>query len=770
MKPLRRLATALALTLALGVATAQALPSPLLDIDFDGLAEGRLPAGVTVHTQFPRPDVVPGVVGAAWRSDGFSSYAEAALSLDPEAAFTLSLWVALESYPSDREVPLGEIAPSSIVQQASGGEGFDIFIDTFGRWGMRLATSAGGLIVRAPQRFPLRRWSHLVATVDPAAGAMALYLDGNLIGLAKGQPGMRLCLAPVPLKLATPAVPARILDFTINRLNGAFDLLSVHPGALQAGQLALLPGPPGGRVPSAEASLQVPQTRFAADTLRPRVHPMPPANWTNEPHGLVYFNDVWHLFYQRTPNGPFKTQMHWGHLSSRDLVVWESQPDALRPELHGDDVGHDMKGIWSGHVIVDGGKAFAFYTSVNHGDRLAAGNPGISMAVSQDPLLRDWRKLGPILNSEGLVDFRDPFLWKQDGTWHMLIGAALEAGGGLDYQILRPGPDGARWERQRRFSEISYRVLDPGSVIWEMPVFEPLSGTVWILLVNPIGGRISKYGDPATRAVYWTGEWSGGVFKPFFRDPKPLDLLPGHLAPTVARAPDGHLRAIGIIDERRSPRSQQRAGWANMFSLPRVWRLLPDGRTLGQELAPELTALRAAPRIAAARVSLGTTPVAVDAGLRAYELLLDLDAEAPRRAITVELMASPDGSEVTRLQFDPARDRVVFDKSRSSLSGEGEGPLVLEGAYDANAFGPMRRLRVVVDGSSIEVFVNDAAAYAVRSYPSLSVSTGLRIGGADAGVETATLSLWPLRLPPPPPGAASSTLATDTPAPSRPHD
>lgn len=725
---------------------AQALPAPLLAVDFDGLEQGKLPLGVTVQTQFRVPDVVRGVSGNAWRSDGFSSYADIALALDPRAAFTLSLWVALESFPSDLEVPANELSPSSIAQQAAGDAGFDLHIDTFGRWGLRVATSAGMLRVAAPARFPLRRWVHLIASVDTTSGSVSLYQDGALVGTARGSPGMTLRLAPTPLRLASPAVEARILQFKINRLNAAYDLVAVYPQALDAAQLKLLPGPAAAQAPDAAASLVVPESRFAGDALRPRIHPMPPANWTNEPHGLVRFGDAWHLFYQRTPNGPFKTQMHWGHLTSRDLVTWEPLPDALWPELQSDRFGFDMKGIWSGHVIVDGGKAFAFYTSVNHGDRLAASNPGIAMAVSEDAQLRDWRKLGPIHNTRNVRDFRDPFLWKEGDTWHMLIGAALDGGGGLEYLVLRPGEKGARWQSQKRFAELSWRVMDPGSEIWEMPVFERLSDRVSILVVNPIGGKVSKYGEPATRAIYWTGEWTGGVFKPFFRTPKLLDLVPGHLAPTVGRADDGRLRAIGIVDERRSPPSQERAGWANAFSLPRVWSLLADGQTLGQAPAPELRALRGPLRFERAGMRLVQEPVKLASDLQAYELVVELDGA--RGPVAIDVMASDDGREFTRLLFDPGKGRVTVDKTKSTLSAEGEGPQLLHGDYATDAFGPMRTLRVIVDGSVIEVFINDAAAYAVRSYPTLPASTQVRVAAPGQQAQTASLQLWPLRRPP----------------------
>jgi sucrose-6-phosphate hydrolase SacC (GH32 family) len=724
------------------------LPAPLLDISFDDLQHGNLPAGVSIRTQFQTPDVVPGVMGSAWRTDGFSSYAEAPLSVDPKVGFTLSLWVALESYPSDLEVPVFRLAPSSLARQSAVGAGFDLYVDTFGRWGFTVATTSGTIEVRVPHRFPLYQWTHVVAAADPAAGATYVYADGDLVATGRGKPGSAIKQALVPFMLAIPRVEAQILDFKVNRINAAYDQVAVYPGRLSAEQIRELPGPETNRKPDAEASLRVPESRFAGDFLRPRVHPIPPANWTNEPHGLVRRNEFWHLFYQRTPNGPYKTQMHWGHMASRDLVSWECLPDALWPELQTDESGFDMKGIWSGDVILDGDKAMAFYTSVNHGDRLAASNPGIATAVSEDPALVHWRKLGPILNSSQVRDFRDPFLWLEEGAWHMIIGAALESGGGLDYYILRSGPKGPRWEPQHRFCNLGYRLMDPGSVIWEMPVFHPLANNTYVLVVNPVGGRISKYGEPSTRAVYWTGEWKDGLFHPFFKDPKNLDLMPGHLAPTVARAADGQLRAIGIIDERRTPKAQLRAGWANTFSLPRIWSLMADHQTLGQAPAPELTSLRGEQRMGTAPMSIGPEPQLLAHDLRAYELLVDAAGlESAAGTLTIDLLSSDDGQEFTRLTFDPSGGRVVVDKSHSSLVADAEGPQVLNGAYDNSAYGPMRKIRIFVDGSTIEVFINDAAAYAVRSYPSRAASTGARISMRAGEPLRADVRLWPLSRP-----------------------
>ena len=201
------------------------LPAPVVYADFDESLVGKLPGGLEIRTQFSAPDSVPGVIGSAWRTDGFSSYAEANLSLNSRAGFTLSLWVALESYPSDLEVPVKDLVPSSFIQQAFGEKGLDLFIDTYGRWGFKVATSAGVLRIPAKARFPLRRWVHLLATVDVASGIASLYEDDSLVGTAQGAPGMSLELAKTPLRLAAAPQETKILDFTINRLNGAFDLV-----------------------------------------------------------------------------------------------------------------------------------------------------------------------------------------------------------------------------------------------------------------------------------------------------------------------------------------------------------------------------------------------------------------------------------------------------------------------------------------------------------------------------------------------------------------
>jgi hypothetical protein len=131
-------------------------PDPALKLTFDpDWRSSAASAGAVIHTQFPQPDRVQGVRGRAWRSDGFSSWVSAPLNLAPLSGFTVAGWVVLESYPSDREVPVDGLTRASLSNQADAKYGFDLFIDTFAAGGCGFPQLPGRASSR-PARFPFR--------------------------------------------------------------------------------------------------------------------------------------------------------------------------------------------------------------------------------------------------------------------------------------------------------------------------------------------------------------------------------------------------------------------------------------------------------------------------------------------------------------------------------------------------------------------------------------------------------------------------------------
>lgn len=721
-------------TSAIAAAQDSEVGNASIDWRFEGTDDGT----PKFHTQFPQPDFVPGVSGRAWRSDGFSSWVSAPAELEAARGFTARAWIALESYPSAYEAPIEQVIPASIFQQASKDAGFDVSIDSFGRWGLRVSTNSGSLRVQAPEPFPLNKWIQVAAAYDPASGEARLYLNGKLVGAKGGRPGAFKPSA-TPFEIAHSWRPAPLGVFNINGLNAAFDDVVMVNRVLPESEI--LASNLSASPPPASRSLVVPETRFAADLQRPGYHALPPANWTNEPHGLIRRGSTWHIFYQRTPNGPYKTLMTWGHMKSEDLVHWTDLPIALRPELQTADFGFDMKGIWSGDVVTGpGGFAFAFYTSVNHSGTFY--NPGVSLAISDDPDLINWKKAGPLIDRTGVRDFRDPYVWFENGEAHMIVGAALGSSGGLAYYRCANLASRSCWKKQPAFAP--FAKMDVGSEIWEMPVFERLGGEKYILVANPIGGKVSKYGDPTTRGVYWIGAWDGTTFKPDSAEPKMLDVLPGHLSPTVARDASGQLVGIGIVDERRTPEAQLQAGWAHSFSLPRVWRLLPDGETLGQSPLPSLEALREGTAVEVSSSGSGDHP-AGELG-RMVEIKAQFAAPPSSGRYGVTLAASAEGREVTRLYYDAEKRELVLDKQHATLSTDGEGPQILRGSYDEAAFGRPSDFHIFIDHSVVDVFINNAAALSFRIYPAKADST--RFGIMSTTPADAQVKAWRLRAAP----------------------
>lgn len=93
------------------------------------------------------------------------------------------------------------------------------------------------------------------------------------------------------------------------------------------------------------------------EPYRPQYHFSPAKNWMNDPNGLVYYNDTYHLYYQCNPGGTMWGAMSWGHATSSDLIHWEHQPMALRARGYPDEI---TEMYFSGTVVVDANNTSGF--------------------------------------------------------------------------------------------------------------------------------------------------------------------------------------------------------------------------------------------------------------------------------------------------------------------------------------------------------------------------------------------------------------------------
>lgn len=466
-----------------------------------------------------------------------------------------------------------------------------------------------------------------------------------------------------------------------------------------------------------------------SDRLRPAYHFLPPANWMNDPNGLIHWRGRYHLFYQYNPNGPFWGDMHWGHAASANLVDWEHLPIALAPTPG----AADEDGCWSGCAIDDDGVPTLIYS----GNR--AGRQRTCLAVSHDDLLT-WRKLpvNPVVAETppglDLVCFRDPYVWREQGMWYQAVGAGIRGVGGA--ALLYRSEDLRRWEYLHPLCVGDLARDDPlwTGGVWECPSFFPL-GDAHVLLVS-VWHEERLYYSAAMVGTYADLRFTPETFQK-------LDWGDQHFyAPQTLLDDQGRRLVWGWAQEGRSLDAQRSAGWAGVLSLPRVLTLGADRRVRSSP-APELRALRGAyTRHALAAPDPSTRDALPGLHGDALELRAEFEPGAAAQ-VGLALRRAPDGSEETAIYYDARRRQVVIDRSRSSLAESAHRDV------QAAPCAPDERGRVVLqiflDRSVVEIFTPDGSCLTSRIYPTRPDSLGvdLLVRGGPAGAFT--LDSWALR-------------------------
>lgn len=466
---------------------------------------------------------------------------------------------------------------------------------------------------------------------------------------------------------------------------------------------------------------------FADDHHRARYHFQPPAHWMNDPNGVIQWQGAYHLFYQYNPKGAWHERVHWGHAVSPDLVHWQDLPVALTPT----DGGIDDGGCWSGCAVDLGDHVRFFYTGVRP--------QVVCMATSDQPDLRTWEKSPtplidappPGVDAGTPADFRDPYVWREEDGWYMVIGSRQAGVGGL--ALLYRSQDLKNWNYLHPLLAGDSTVTEPiwTGTMWECPNFFYLDGTP-VLMVSAQDKGTGELRYP----VYFAGEVEDWRLIP--AQVGKIDHGGAFYAPLAMKDDEGRMLMWGWLQEDRSRDAQRAAGWSGMMSLPRELFLHGDG-SVGQRPAPELTALRGTHWGASDLILDPDGPnLPAEVSGRALELRLICQPSADDR-LSLDLLASPDGSERTQIRYDAETGVLTLDRARSSLAADvGNDPMsapvpLVEGRLT---------LRVFVDGSAIEIFANERICFASRVYPTSAQATGVHLTGSGALQQ---LDIWEMK-------------------------
>jgi beta-fructofuranosidase len=458
--------------------------------------------------------------------------------------------------------------------------------------------------------------------------------------------------------------------------------------------------------------------KLAADRYRPAYHFVSPESQLNDPNGLCFWQGRWHLFYQGYPPDEFpepagipSRRQHWGHAVSDDLVRWRDLPYAIYPGIE--------RMCFSGSTVVEEKRVVAFYPGI------AAGQ---MVAVSKDPLLLNWEKIGgnPVRSPAG-----DSCIWKEGDTYFGLVGA----------DCLVSSKDLSTWAVHGAFLEGNpFPLGDAGAC----PNFVPIGNKHLLLSFSHTTGGQYLLGDYDRQRhrfkPYAHGRFNHGT------------VSPGgvHAPSAAADGKGGVVNILNINDGKPSPE------WDQIMSLAQHLTLGPDSQL---RIAP----VEAIATLRAGHEHVGETVLPANKEIVLESIkgnTLELDAAIdPKESRWVQLnvLRSPNAEEQTSITFYNfdrklsiwyhTQGVVCLDGSRSSTLPDvwprpPERAVMKRGAETL-------KLRVFVDRSVVEVFVNGKLYLAMRVYSGRRDSLGvsLRAQGQDAVLKSLDAwqvqSIWP---------------------------
>lgn len=685
-----------------------------------------------------------GAIGSALRTDGYSTYIDADIDNDKlnGDATTIALWLAAETYPMmNIDEDRNDYATIAGTLDHEAKTGFALQLTNRGNWRFECYAASGSeFSLEAPDLLPKRQWCHLAATVDATERQLTLYLNGEQVAQTTMRRGLNLGTGSMLIGKSREDVSRD--GFLLNTFNGILDDLTLYDRVLSAEEIASLAQ--GADVACGyPADVSTPASAFADDLLRPRFHGMPSAGWTNETHGLTYYDGQWHAFFQKNGNGPYMSRLHWGHIVSRDLYDWHELPIAIDPAER-----YDIKGCWSGCVatdeaVFDSPYPTLIYTGVDYV------KASINFATTTDASLIDWQKSAgnPRIAQRpaGLSDdFRDPYFFRTEQGAYIIVGSSK---------------DGVGCCTLHKYDELSHTWSNDGTIFfqgtsaqqcgtfWEMPNVTRIDQDRWLFTVTPqrIGNNIG------VRTLYWVGNiGADGKFVPSQNQAWPLTVEMsgmsrdgyGMLSPSIDQH-DGQIVALGIVPDKVATARNLDWGWAHCYSLPRQWSLTDDD-LLVQSPYVGLKAMRVADS-AYNREGFtldGSESIATVAG---RQVEVRATWQAGSADFGMELLRSADGRSL-KISYAPATGTITVDATQ--VRREVNDGSSFQGIYrhtlaQRPAPGSDITLHAFFDGSILDLFVNDREAASIRIFATDAEAEGIALW-ADAPVMVRNAQAWTL--------------------------
>ena len=480
------------------------------------------------------------------------------------------------------------------------------------------------------------------------------------------------------------------------------------------------------------------------DKLRPKYHFTSPLERLNDPNGFCFYHGNWHLFYQFCIGGIY----HWGHAYSEDSLHWKDLPIALKP-------GEFERQCWSGSVMIEGDRAIAAYYSLDR---------GIVIAVSEDPLLMDWKKRKDgraVIETPSTPELKatysvfDPFLWKKDGTYYIISGKFHidpVSGKRERQEYLFCSEDLDHWTYLHEFIE-NDRFAEHGDD-GACPYFVPLEDRYVLFHFSHMGGPKCIVGDYDRERDHFVASdgYSLTTTSSFFG---------GLHAPSVYPEGDKSVRAIFNVND-----CKQTETLNQVMSLPRSVSFADcDHNELAFRPIDETVSLRdGEPVVTLENVKLEANNEYVIENLEAGSAELNFTFEEKNiPAIEIRVFRSMDCAEYTSIAIYRQRGNTNRKHFRADFGYKHSHDSVLtvdtlHSSLDTNAtlrapemqaayISPDEKLhvRVFTDQSIVEVFVNDLICCTARVYPTKEDSVGVSVNAIGGEIVMEKFSCYRMK-------------------------
>lgn len=669
---------------------------------------------------------VRGVSGNALSFDGYSTWIAAEGITENVKGLTVSIWVAPRAYATRTDGKL-----TGILSSMGAAGGFNLGMYNYGTWCFEAITNRGSCKLWSEEEIiDLYKWNYLTAVFDGEKGQMRLYKNGRQVASCETS-ATEIKGSDCGLRIGRAQEDAAVEDvFAANMFGGLMDELEIYTGVLTDTQIQEKYQRFGDT-----ASLDVAEQLWldyeilSDDRYAPQYHLRVSQNWQNETYGFFYYNGYYHAFCQQNVLGPYYTDgQRWGHFVSTDLVHWEEVTPALLPEDNGIDNNHVFSGC---AALMPNGEPKLFYTGVNYSQTYLNLIATATPEDLSDPKLTDWNKTGNVVIDQGELStpdsFRDPFIYREDGTYFMLIGGTnRETGGGAVYCFRAADDTLENWEYVSMLYSGDSRKYSFLGNCYELPNLFRLtnkSGTVtrYMLMFSPIGNINGVY--------YLLGDFDAktGTFTPDWEEPRRYDVGPV----SQVLCPSGFYdtntgRNLLITMSRTGMEARERydSGWSTVMTLIKEVSLSDSGELIIEPIE-EYNSLNKE-----CLLNLENAAISVK---EANALLENISGDMLRIEVTLDpgsdrevgLFVKYDaaGAEAVKILYNTENSQFQIDASKSSLdmrnNGAGGGTVELDGEEI--------QLTVFVDRAMVEAYLNGKNQVTAFGYNTSPDADGLKI-------------------------------------------